>query len=341
MTRVLSSLPRTPCTANSGWMLCNVGMSFFRPGKGRKPQRLGGNYFALEELGDCLSRTRQSENYRCARARVVSVNRLTYHAVDRAGQRDISQKELAQIQRLARVCVRKEEKVVTATGTTAVVRDGAVVTVYRKDGLGSLPHVETGNAVNIPKRFLDRRGREKIHKVESKLSCPGLSICHIHVPSRIAPGDPVLVPLAVAGAPVDMVQRELEVALGPWKVVDDVLPALIVGRSGKTIRLLHTLVPGCTIYPANKDAMYGDEQDKRTVLRGAPEHIEVAHTLIRKLHEHRTLAACPKCGESFEDLKKGRKHARRVHAADGITDEMMREAGFDRLGQLLADFVAE
>lgn len=294
----------------------------------------------MEALSDCSFSYNRSRQSRSANKAPDKVNRFTLHAVDRAGARGISKKEVERIQSLAAANVRGEETVATAAGTTAVVRDGKVVTVYRRDVMPSsvAPHVDMGSAVVVPKQFLDRHGREVIRSVEAKLSCPGLSNCRIQVP-YITPGDPVLMPLAVTGAPLDKVQRMLEVALGPWKVVDDVLPALIIGRGGKTIRVLEALVPRCRIYPANKDAMCGDEHDKRTVLRGTPEQIEVAHMLIRKLHDHRNLVACPTCGESFKDLKKGRKHANEAHAADGITDEMMREAGFDRLGQLLSDSV--
>eukprot|EP00037_Helgoeca_nana_P019580 m.191506 g.191506 ORF g.191506 m.191506 type:complete len:227 (+) comp24925_c0_seq1:504-1184(+) len=189
--------------------------------------------------------------------------------------------------------------------------------------------------VDVPKHLLmDRHSRDKIRSVEAELGC------HIQVPGRSTPCDPVLVPLAVSGAPLDAVERELGAAFGLWKVVDDVPPALIVGAGGRTIKFLQTLVPECTIHPANKGAMCGNAQDKRTILRGTPEQIEATHVLIRKLHDFRKIVACPLCGETFhlrKTLKQGRRHVVEAHAlaADGITDMMMREAGFDKLKQIL------
>ena len=251
-------------------------MSFTRPGKGQKGRLGGYTGGALDALSDCSYSYNRSRQSRSANKAPDKVNRFTHHAVDRAGERGVSKKEVERLQSLAAANVRGEETVATAAGTTAVVRDGKVVTVYRRaaadhgDALrSSAQHVDMGSAVVVPKQLLDRHGREMIHRVEAKLTCPSSSICRIQVP-YITPGDPVLVPLAVVGAPLDTVQRELELALGPWKVIDDVLPGLIVGQGGKTIRLLQALVPACTIHPANKGAMCGDEQDKRTVLRGTP-----------------------------------------------------------------------
>eukprot|EP00037_Helgoeca_nana_P031545 m.404274 g.404274 ORF g.404274 m.404274 type:complete len:361 (-) comp28420_c3_seq1:8059-9141(-) len=350
------------------------GMSFARPSKGHAKGR-NDKYDGLDALDPWEALAEVSRRSKTAES--FSVNRLTHHAADRAGQRCVSKKEVERVLSLAAANVHGDETVVTAAGTIAVVCDGKVVTVYPgprpaaassaspdgtgdagaapKRGLGrrgghsqpraaassAASHVDIGNAVAVPKRILNECARDKICSVEAKLSCPGLSTCRIQVPASFAPHDPVLVPLTVSGAPLDTVERELKAALGSWKVVDDVLPSIICGTGGRNIKVLQRLVPRCGIYPANKGSMWRGKPDRRTVLRGTLERMEVAHALIRTLGAHCDIVACPACEESFNGLKKGRGHAAQSHAPDDITDEMMQMAGFDRLVQILSDAATE
>eukprot|EP00035_Acanthoeca_spectabilis_P000788 m.75656 g.75656 ORF g.75656 m.75656 type:complete len:344 (-) comp10428_c0_seq2:232-1263(-) len=260
----------------------------------------------------------------------------TRHAIDRARERRISAKEVFRLAKRAHASGGGTARVTTGGGTTAVVSDSKVVTVYRapRPSAYSAPHKRGAAMCKVPRCLLDGHGRERIRRTEAELGC------HIQVPP-IAPCDPVVVEVAVTGAPVESVEHALEVELGPWKVVDDAPPGTIVGPGGRTIQLLRKLVPGCEIHVAGRQAMRGGKQDDRTVLRGTPERMESAHTLIRKLHEYRGIVACPACGRTFNGLKKGRKHTAQAHATDEITDEALLDAGFKQLAQILSDPEAE
>jgi hypothetical protein len=259
----------------------------------------------------------------------------TRHAVDRARERRISDKEVLRAAKRAPATGGATSRVTTGGGTTAVVGGGKVVTVFRaaRPSAYVAPH-KRGVAVKVPRCLIGRSGRERIRGVEVDLGC------HIQVPS-VTSCDPVLVEVTVTGERAEEAQGELVAVLGPWKVVDDVPPGTVVGPGGRMIKHLRTLVPRCEIHVADRLSKRGEEQDKRTVLRGTPERMEAAHTLIRKLGEYRGIAACPACGQVCNDLKKCRKHAAKAHASDGITDEMMHSAGVDRLAQILSDPAAE
>jgi hypothetical protein len=279
-------------------------------------------------------------NMRCRSVASLVANGVTNHATERADQRGIPEDEMERIRIIAAENPHKR-RVVTADGTVNVVSDGVVVTIYRKsqDEMCPLaPHVASHNmdtTVGVPRCVLDHHGRDIIRRVEAELNC-----C-IHVPVYIDRREHcVFMALAVTGAPLDRVERRLRAALGPWKVIDDIKPNIIIGPGGRTIKLLRTLVPGCRIECARKGDMCGDKQDNRTVLQGTSEQIEATHSLIRKLWDSRNLLACPACGETFANLKKGRTHVSTAHApaaCHSITDDLMRDAGFDRLQQILLD----
>lgn len=265
---------------------------------------------------------------------------VSRHALDRARERRISDKEVLKSVKKAPVSSGGAVRVTTEGGTTAVVNGGKVVTVYRaaRPSAYMAPH-KRGAAVKVPRCLLGKSGREWIRMIETRLGC------RIKVP-QIAQCDPVVVELAVtglsAGVSVESVERELEVELGPWKVIDDAPQrGLIIGTGGKMIQLLRELVPRCEIYAAGKDAMRGSKKDERTVLRGSPERMESAHALIRKLDEYHGIVACPACGMTFKNLNKGRKHTAQAHATDGITDEALRDAGFQQLAHILCNPAAE
>jgi hypothetical protein len=262
----------------------------------------------------------------------------TRHAVGRARERRISDKEVLSAAKRAAPSSRPGRgtvRVTTGGGTTAVVGNGKVVTVFRAacPSAYSAPH-KRGAMIKVPRCLLDQHGREKICSVEAKLRC------RIQLPN-IAVSDPVLVEIAVTGAVPEQVEREIEAVLGPWKVVDDAPSGIIIGTGGRMIKLLRTLAPRCEILTARREAMRGDEHDERTVLRGTPERMEAAHALIRKLNEYHGITACPTCRRTFTNLNKGRKHAAEAHATDDRTDEALRDVGFERLAQILSDPAAE